>query len=51
MAARCFNFAPDGGAMLEVRPCCGHAAGNEYGELWDGRDESKHCMEHQLRDD
>jgi hypothetical protein len=24
-------------------------AGNEHGGLWDGRDESKHCMEHHLR--
>ncbi len=33
MAAQCFNFAPDGGAMLGVRPGCGHAAGDEHGGL------------------
>jgi hypothetical protein len=35
--------------MLGVRPGCGHAARNKHGGQWDGRDESKHCMELQLR--
>ncbi len=35
--------------MLGVKPGCEHVVRNENGGLWDGRDESEHCMEHHLR--